>query len=233
MSLPHATITSVPINDYELANEELAEKATEVYYSCCGKTICTGCVYSFEKSGNIGTCAFCKARTYGTNDEKVKDLMKRVEANDAGATCALGKCYYHGQLGLLRDQEKALELYARAAKLGCSKAHNDLGVHFHEGGDMKKAKFHFEAGAMAGHEGARFNIGSMEFESGKQEQAVKHWMIAASTGDYGAMYNLQKSFEFGFVGRGVIDSTLTDYNTSCAEMRSEARDAYIKMCIEN
>jgi len=73
----------------------------------------------------------------------------------------------------------------------------------------------------------------MEFESGKQERAVKHWMIAASAGDYGAMYNLQKSFELGFVGRGVINSTLTDYNTSCAEMRSEARDAYIKMCIEN
>jgi hypothetical protein len=62
------------------------------------------------------------------------------------------------------------------------------------------------------------------------EQAAKHWIIAASTGDYGAMYNLQKSFEFGFVCyiRDAINSTLTAYNNSCAEMRSEARDAYIR-----
>ena len=234
ISLPPATILSVPVNDYALANEELSENATEVYYSCCGKGICGGCVDSFKKSGNIGTCPFCKARTSGkTDEEAVEELTKRVEANNAGAMCQLGKCYYHGQLRLSRDREKGIELYARAGQLGCSMAHNDLGVHFHEGGDLKRAKFHFEAGAMAGHEGARFNIGTMEFESGKQERAVKHWIIAASAGDYGAMYNLQKSFELGFVGRGVINSTLTDYNTSCTEMRSEARDAYIKMCIEN
>jgi hypothetical protein len=38
-----------------------------------------------------------------------------------------------------------------------------------EGGDMKKAKFHLEAAAMAGHEVARCNLGSMENELGNIE----------------------------------------------------------------
>jgi len=50
---------------------------------------------------------------------------------------------------------------------------------------MKKAKFHVEAAAMAGHEAARCSLGVMEFNSGNMERAMKHWTIAASAGNYG------------------------------------------------
>ena len=43
-----------------------------------------------------------------------------------------------------------MDLYARAAELGCSKAHSNLADIYHEGGDLKKAKFHNVAAAMAG-----------------------------------------------------------------------------------
>ena len=59
--------------------------------------------------------------------------------------------------------------------------------------------------------------------------AVKHWSIAASAGNYQAMSALRKTSERGIVSRdaiGSLDSTLTAYNNSCAEMRSEGRDAY-------
>jgi hypothetical protein len=46
-SLPDATITSVPINDFANAHVELA-KNTEIYYPCCGQTICGGCRHSFH-----------------------------------------------------------------------------------------------------------------------------------------------------------------------------------------
>jgi TPR repeat protein len=98
---------------------------------------------------------------------------------------------------------------------------------------MKKAKFHFEATAMAGHEGARYNLGSLETNSGNLERAVKHWIIAASAGEYDAMYHLRICFERGHVSRESIDSTLTAYNSSCADMRSEARDAYIRYAIDH
>ena len=60
------------------------------------------------------------------------------------------------------------------------------------------------------------------------ERAIKHWTIGASTGCYRAMDNLRTAFEHGSISRESIDSTLAAYNSSCAEMRSEARDANIR-----
>ena len=107
VSLPPATIKSVPVYDYAEANEELATKAMEAYYSCCGKSICKGCVLSSYMSGNNKKCPFCNADQDKTEGEKVEELMKRVEANDAVAMCVLGSHYIHGGYGLLQDQEKA------------------------------------------------------------------------------------------------------------------------------
>ena len=96
MTLPPATISSVPIYDFAEANEELANTSTEEYYSCCGKSICVGCMHSFEKSGNNWTCAFCKGVNDKTDGDSVEELKKRVEANDAFSIYVLGNIYYHG-----------------------------------------------------------------------------------------------------------------------------------------
>ena len=230
VSLPPATISSVPIYDFAGANEELADEATEDCYPCCGKTICRGCIYSSHKSGNTRKCPFCNSdRGSKTNEEMVEEMMKRVEANDADSICMLADSYYQGLNGLQQDQTKAMELYARAITLGCSEAHGKLGGIYHEGGDMKKAKFHCEAAAMAGHEVARFNLGSMEDNSGNMERAIKHWAIGASAGCYRAMHALITFFKQGIGSRESIDSTLAAYNASSAEMRSEARDAFIRI----
>jgi TPR repeat protein len=158
--------------------------------------------------------------------------MKRVEANDPGAIYLLADSYHHGRAGFQQDHAKAVELYIRAADLGYKKAHNDLVGVYHEGGNMKKAKFHSEAAAMAGHEVARHNLGIIEIISGKYEQAIKHLRIAASAGHYNAMHQLKLLFEGGDVNRESVDSTLVAYNNSCAEVRSEARDAYLRTFLE-
>jgi TPR repeat protein len=153
--------------------------------------------------------------------------MKRVEVNDAGAIYVLGNYYYHGKIGLLRDQERAIELWKQAADLGYSEAHYQLGTQYDTGRNSKKEKFHYEAAAMTGHEAARYNLGCMDYELGNRERAVKHWMIAASAGHHYAMDTMRDVFEKGLVNRDAIDSILTAYNNSCAEIRSEARDTYI------
>ena len=117
-----------------------------------------------------------------------------------------------------------------------------MGIIYRQEGDLKKAKFNYEAAAMAGHEDARCKIGFMEYESwrhggmeyqsGHLERAVKHLRIAASVGDHGAMHTLRTFFEAGVVSRESIDSTLIAYNNSCTEMRSEARDTYIRVFID-
>ena len=122
-----------------------------------------------------------------------------------------------------QNHAKTMELLARAADLGDCKAHYSLAGFYYEGGDMKKA---------AGDEEARYNLGCMEHHSGNNERAIKHVMIAAAAGCYRAMNRLNTLFEDGAVRRESIDSTLKAYNISCAEMRSEARDAYIRVKIE-
>lgn len=189
VSLSPATITSVPVYDFAIANVELGRKAVETYYECCGKSICKGCMYSLMiESGKIGNCPFCNSdRDNKTHQVAVEGIMKRVETNDAGAMQVLAGYYHQGIFGLHQDRERAIALWKQAAELGSSQAHYYLGSIYHEGRDLKMTKSHYVAAAMAGHELARCNLGSIEGKSGNMERAVKHWMIAASTGSYTAM----------------------------------------------
>jgi TPR repeat protein len=229
VSLPPATITSVPIHDFAIAHKELAKCHSDHYYSCCGKYVCGGCVHSFQQTGNDEKCPFCNSDRAGKTDEKeVEEMTKRVQANDANSICELGAYYNDGLGGLQQDRTKAMELYAKAAKLDHHKAHYNLADVYHEGGNLKKAKFHYEAAAMLGCEVARCNLGVMEVHSGNMERAIKHWIIAASAGHFRSMNNLIELFHKGRVSRETIDSTLAAYNDSCAEMRSKPRDSCIQ-----
>ena len=95
-SLPLATISSVPLYDFAIANTELASKGIGTYYPCCGKSICRGCVYSFVMSGNDDKCPFCNSDRGKIEEKDNEDLMKRVEANDAASIYLLADSYYQG-----------------------------------------------------------------------------------------------------------------------------------------
>ena len=80
VSLPPATISSVPIYDFAIANDKLVNLGTENYFPCCGKSICAGCDYSFNMSGNKDKCPFCNSdRSNKTHEEMNEEHMKRVE----------------------------------------------------------------------------------------------------------------------------------------------------------
>ncbi len=70
-------------------------------------------------------------------------MMRRVDANDAASICVMAGSYYQGLHGLQQDEGRAIKLYAKAAEhakaaeLGCSKAHCILGDIYHEGGVEK------------------------------------------------------------------------------------------------
>jgi hypothetical protein len=192
VSLPPATILSVPIYDFAIAHEGLKIEPTETNYPCYGKSICGGCVHSFYMSGNASKCPFCNSdRGNKTDEDGAEDNTKRAAVNDPASICLLAAHYHHGRAG-----------------------------------------FHFEAAAMAGDEVARCNLGVFEAQSGNIEQAIKHWTIAASVGSFNAMQRLKICFGNGHASKESMDSTLTAYNSSCAEMRSEARDACIRAITE-
>jgi TPR repeat protein len=172
VSLPPATITSVPIYNYAVAIEELTEKDMEQYFPCCGKSICKGCILSFLQSGNEEKCPFCKTEIIGkTAEEHVDEIRKRVEANDAASIRLLANSYHHGLHGIQQDHAKAIKLFTKSAELGFIEAHYQLGSIYENGGDLKKAKLHYENAAMAGHAHARFHLGGFEAQAGNVERA--------------------------------------------------------------
>jgi len=58
ISLPPGTLSSLPINDFANEYKEVASQAMEVYYPCCGKNICKGCVHSFICLVTLGSVPF-------------------------------------------------------------------------------------------------------------------------------------------------------------------------------
>jgi TPR repeat protein len=204
------------------ANDEIA-----IFFHCCGKVVCTGCVYSCAASGNK-ECPFCKAKVEIDHEIILEQTMKRVEANDATSMTYLGCFYANGSCGLQQDLNKALELWTRAAELGSIEAHYYIGGVYYQGEgvekDMKKAIHHLELAAMAGHEAARYNLGGIEYNSGNFERAIRHWSISASAGDSKSMTAIEEEFQKGLVRTDVYELTLKAYNDSCEEMTSKARE---------
>ena len=53
-----------------------------MYQSCCGKTICLGCIYAVKeitKPGKLPLCPFCRTPNPRTSREAMESLMKRVK----------------------------------------------------------------------------------------------------------------------------------------------------------
>ena len=178
---------------------------SSLHKTCRGKIICKGCVQSFCKSGNQGNCPSCQSERwnqitgYHTDEERIEELMNRIEKNDISALCEMSRIYYSGLRGVQQDRVKAMELLKKAAELGSSESHFSLGSLYNQGGDLKKAKFHYKAAALVGCEAARFHLGIMEGQSQNPERAVQHFKIAASAGEYNSMHVLLRAFNEGFV----------------------------------
>ena len=87
--------------------------------ACCGKDICSGCIYAVESvaGGAHPLCPFCRTPAPTTDKEIVERTKKRVKVGDAQAICNIGDYYFSGTLGFPQDDGKALENWRRRAWL--------------------------------------------------------------------------------------------------------------------
>ena len=207
------------------------------YYSCCGKTVCSGCIHApiYDNLGNIiGTgekqCPFCRTPRPTSNEEEIKTLKKRAEVGDVEAIFGLGCCYDDGivEIGLPQDHEKALELYHRAGELGYADAYYNIGsaYHFGEGveRDEKKADHYYELAAMGGLASARHNLGCAEARTGNWDRALKHYMISVGGGYNNSMKVVHHSYKHGRATKDDYTKALLAYQKYLDEVRSEQRD---------
>ena len=203
-----------------------------VYKSCCGKEICSGCAFApvYDNQGNKvdKVCPFCRTQTPKSDEEVLKRIMKRVEVNDEKAIYSLGTFYRYGINGMPQDYIKALELFHRAAELGCVKAYNKIGYAYDVGEgvevDKKKAIHYYELGAMGGDETARYNLGFEEVMNNNMDRALKHHLIAIKGGHDLSLKMMQDLYSNGHVTKGDYTTALQSYQKYLDEIKSVQRD---------
>jgi len=203
------------------------------YQSCCGKRICCGCIHApvYDNQGNEVAdkkCPFCRTPTPATVKEVIKRMMKRVEADDPITTYDLGNNYRDGLYGFPQDHTKALELWLKAAKLGCTDACVSIGFAYNYGRgidiDKEKAKHYYELAAMRGNANARHNLGNKEANTGNYNRAVKHYMIAVSSGDADSLKWIKEMYLKGHATKDDYMKALQLYQEYLSEIKSVQRD---------
>ncbi|KAL7525614.1 hypothetical protein ACHAXR_001080, partial [Thalassiosira sp. AJA248-18] len=200
------------------------------YKVCCGKIICNGCVYADIIAGRSTkkNCHFCRAPYVKSVEKAFEKVEKRIEAGDVIAMHTLGSKYRAGDR-VPQDFNKALELWHRAAMLGCAESHYDIGlVYFNGEGvekDVKKFKHHWELAAMGGNVLARHNIGLVEANAGNTNRAKMHFLISAELGCDNSLKRIQYGFSCGHVTKDEFEKALRAHKVSKDEMQSDHRDA--------
>ena len=213
------------------------ETGKSTYYSCCGKHICDGCIYTMmkeevrkeKKNEELGMCAFCRTLRPSSDEEEVKQYKNLMEKGNAMA-CKQLACYYaNGTMGMRQDWVKANELWLKAGELGCAQAYFNLGSSYYHGmgveTDKKKAEHYWELAAMNGNVDARHNLGVIEGIAGNYERAMKHFMVAARAGNNKSLDKVKQGFMRGFVTKDEYGNALRAYQERQDEMKSDTREA--------
>ena len=200
------------------------------YKSCCGKTLCMGCIHAIEAEDKRSTiCPFCRSPVATLHSEDVERINKRAEANDAEAIYNLGCFYREGRIGLRQDCAKAMELWFRAGELGCTAAYSSIGYAYDSGEgverDMKKAKYYWELAAMGGNVNARYNVGLLEGCAGNFDRAMKHFMITAGAGHDDSLTKIKEGFLHGAATKDNFEKALRAHKEAKDEMKSNQREA--------
>ena len=197
-------------------------------YSCCSKLVCDGCDYvnkmREDKMRLRQSCPFCREPVPSTIEERDKQRMKRIEANDPVALCGEGMVQYSKG-----EYIKAFEYYTKAADLGDAESHFRLSCMYHKGDgveeDIMKFTWHQLVAAIHGHAVARYNLGLQQESAGNIESAVKHWIIAASQGEDDAIKALMDAFKHGQVKKEDLAAALRAHKVAVDATKSPQRKA--------
>ena len=198
------------------------------FMTCCMKIICKGCVVAYLKRG-MTDCPFCRTPRPKNDADTLALIKARVKKKDPAAINFLGQGYFHGNLGVRRNVQKAVELCSEAAELGSIEALFDLGNAYDRGvgvrQDTAKATEFYAKAAMQGHVGSRYNLGCIEVQKGNHDRAVRHFLISAKMGGHDDSLEMIKSMYMeGNATKEQYAEALKGYQDAVEEMKSHDRD---------
>jgi hypothetical protein len=203
------------------------DPAKSALMTCCCKLICMGCNYTTKKreidQGLEQRCAFCREPAPKSQEEGLKQIMKRIKKNDPVAMTEMAK--KHLEEG---DYGKAFEYLTQAAELGDATANGILGGSYRTGEgiekDEKKAVYHLEQAAIGGHTSARSLLAKYEMMNCRFERAVKHQIIAANLGYEPSLKPIKYMFVAGIVSKEEYAAALRGFQAAVNETKSAERE---------
>ena len=206
----------------------------QTYMQCCGKVICSGCVYAHHKVDADGACPFCRHLAPDSDEKIFESIVARVDSCDACAMFHLAKHYDEGDFGLQVDIAKALGLLQRAADLGSIEANLNLGTRYFGGGygglpkSNLKARLHWQFAAKNGDPDAHLRLGLFECHvNGNRDLGTRHVRISAQLGDKKAMTFLKEMVILGDINKEELEESEKACDAALEAMRTEERDQHI------
>jgi len=198
------------------------------FKSCCGKSICMGCIHAMNRSEGHDVCPFCRVAAPTSFEENIKRVKKLMDKGNGNAFNQLAGHYANGEHGLQQDYQKAHYLMLKAGEHGYATGYYNLGVLYYNGigveVDKKKGKYFYELAAMGGNIRARHHLGNKEYEVGNIQRAKKHFVIAARAGIERSLYQVKVGYTNGVITKDEYADTLRAFHKRQKEMKSDDRD---------
>ena len=187
-------------------------------------------------------CPFCRVQSTSSKAELLARARKRSNAGDATATHFLGISCRLGDMGQKKNLPQAVKFYTKAAELGSTEAHFELGAMYRTGEGTEKSTskslYHLKTAAVNGHPGARYLLAVIEVETGwinhtevKDEnfhRAIQHFVIAAKLGHTQALVTIKDLYSQKCVAKEVFLEALLGYQKSVEEQKSLQREIAVK-----
>ena len=200
--------------------------------SCCGKMICTGCIYKqwTNVPENKQKCAFCQRQqtVEKASRDHIKATKKLMKKNNPQAFMMMADAYRLGSDGVLQSDTKALEMRICAAELGHARAFGYIGQSYKLGvvveQDRSKSMKFYEVAAKKGSVQAHKQLALSHDINGNTTESIKHLKVVASAGDQESMDALMNMYKDNLLSKEDLAQTLRDFQSSNNEMKSEDRD---------
>jgi TPR repeat protein len=141
-------------------------------------------------------------KQYEANRQKEISMKESASSGDVKAQRELGLMYLEGRDSVLKDAQKAAELFEKAAEQGDVESQFELGYLYRHGdagfqADIEKGLYWLEKAANSGHSKAQYHLGRLYFDESIQGiipndlNKFAYWMEkSAEQGETRAMHSL-------------------------------------------
>lgn len=237
-----------PICLLPLPLDETLDRAETCYWSCCGTTICNGCIldqikvdikHGLSSSSICRRCPFCRKDDSQYDEDNPAEVLEReMKLANAGRHRSLwrvGGFYFDGVQGLKQDKVVGIKWMRRAAEAGSSGAANALGMFCLKGDGMSQdigaALEWYQKAAELGRVQAFGMIGLLLKQMGVMDEAILNFRKAAICGvsDNIIFDELRDDFRKGYITKDEYAFTLRENQRTANEMKSESRDMHKKL----